>query len=145
MEGRRDEQHLHAPQRTGGIRWSRRRLTRGADRKIGAPRGERVPRAAEHLVRKAQACSRALFVELARHSVQAIEAYDGVDGDAQLRLPALRDLLDATFEVGCRPQQSPSFGEQLAAGRGEHCPVSAAVEELDAQSFFELAYGVSDR
>jgi hypothetical protein len=144
MEGRGDEHHLHAPDRPRGVVAPGRRVARRPDGEVGAAGGERIPGAREHFVQQAKARSALLTVELRREPEDLVQAHQRVHGDAQLRLPALRDLLHAAFDVGRGAQQLAPLHEQLTPRVGEHRPVPAAVEERDAQALFQLPYGVSD-
>ena len=126
--GRRGEAAARAARRRRR-RWRGRRGPRRAH-----PRCRRAPRS-----RSAGACPGSRRRTRSTTPKSLSHADHGVDGDAQLRLPALRHLLDAAFEVGGGAQQVPPLVQQLPARLGEHGPVAAAVEELDAQSLLELA------
>src|SRR6185503_788328 len=103
------------------------RIAGRADRQVRTAGGERIPRAAQHLVEEADPRPRLLAVELLDQAEHLVDADDRVQGDPELRLPAAGDLLDAAFEVRRRPEEPPALREELASGRRQHRPVAAAV------------------
>ena len=84
------------------------------------------------------------MIELLRERIQALARDEIVVADAQLRLPAFGDALNAAFEIGGGAQQVAAFAQQLLTGFGELGPMPAAVEQLHVEILLELLHRVSD-
>ena len=84
-------------------------------------------------------------VEGLQQREQALARDDRVEGDAQLRLPAVGNALHAAFQVAGGAQQVAAVVEQGAPGLVEHGAPADAFEQRDAQLVLQLAHGVRQR
>ena len=136
----------HVPVRTS-VR-SRRRVG-GADAASAsagaAPARAPTPRPTPTRRSRRPRLHRALGVERAAQVEHRRARDDVVDGDAELRLPAGGDPLDAVRDRVHLVEQAAAFVEQLAAGGGQRRLARAAVEQQHVERVLELAHVVGQR
>src|SRR5947208_3465620 len=103
---RHGENRLELAQ-TADAKVAPRRCVAGrTDRKVCTRVEECIPRTAQDFVQQTQprvlAVPSAVAIETIEKRVERLERNDGVDGDAQLRLPPGRDSSNPVLELACR-------------------------------------------
>jgi len=128
MARRHGEQPLHFAQRRPLQVRHGLRFVGGAHDQVRSALAQRLPRAAQHLVREPQPHARVQLVECLDERRHELEFQDFVADDAQPVLPTAGDLPHPLRQPADVLGQPPGFvGQQLPRGRELH-PVAPAVE-----------------